>query len=190
MARNMHVLVLTAHSAHPGKRVVILEGRVRGAGQSGKDTGELLAWNNHQLGTLQKSYGHKVTSQVVQSHLDAIEVVQSLVKQEMIPCQYTPVQGYIQASERALTAEAKAFPGSGAEAKQVCIVTLQCLVKLQQSSCCFPDNRSSASQHLSTAPLSLATAIKASSAVFILLLKCGWCQMPAAAAKLAAGDSC
>ncbi|DBB18648.1 TPA: hypothetical protein ACH3X3_000265 [Trebouxia sp. C0006] len=102
-----------------GKKVVILEGRVRGAGQSGKDTGELLAWNNHQLSTLKKSYGQKVASQVVQSHLDAIEVVHTLVKQEMIPCQYTPAQGYIQASERTLTAEAKAFAGSGAEAKQV-----------------------------------------------------------------------
>jgi len=127
--------------------VVVLEGRVRGAGQSGKDTGELLAWNNHQLSTLQKSYGQKVASQVVQSHLDAIEVVHTLVKQEMIPCQYTPVQGYIQASERTLTAEAKAFAGSGAEAKQVCIMTRQCLMKLQQRSCYFPDNRSSASQH-------------------------------------------
>ncbi len=112
---------------------------MRGAGQSGKDTGELLAWNNHQLSTLKKSYGQKVASQVVQSHLDAIEVVHTLVKQEMIPCQYTPVQGYIQASERTLTAEAKAFAGSGAEAKQVCIMTLQCLMKLRPRSCCFSD---------------------------------------------------
>lgn len=113
--------------------MVILEGRVRGAGQSGKDTGELLAWNHHQFGALQKSYGQKVASQVVQSHLDAVEVVYNLVKQEMIPCQYTPVQGYIQASERTLTAEAKAFAESGAEAKQVCIMTLQCLVKMLQT---------------------------------------------------------
>lgn len=119
---------------------------MRGAGQSGKDTGELLAWNNHQLSALQKSYGQKVASQVVQSHLSAIEVVHSLVKQETIPCQYTPVQGYIQASERTLKAEAKAFAGSGVEAKQVCIMTLQCPMKLHPGSCCFSDKRLSASQ--------------------------------------------
>lgn len=120
---------------------------MRGAGQSGKDTGELLAWNNHQYSTLQKSYGQKVAAQVVQSHLDAVEVVHRLVEQEMIPCQYTPVQGYIQASERTLTAEAKAFAGSGAKAEQVCIITLQCLVKMQQRSCL---SRSTATRQLIT----------------------------------------
>lgn len=100
--------------------MVILEGRVRGAGQSGKDTGELLAWNNHQYSTLQHAYGQKIAAQVAQSHLDAVAAVCEVVKQEAIPCQYTPVSGYIQASDRTLAAELKAFDAPGVEVQQVC----------------------------------------------------------------------
>ena len=92
---------------------------MRGAGQSGKDTGELLAWNNHQFSTLQHAYGNKVTSQVAQSHQAAISAVHDLVKTESIPCQYTPVSGYIQASDRLLAAEAKAFDAVGTPAERV-----------------------------------------------------------------------
>ena len=92
---------------------------MRGAGQSGKDTGELLAWNNHQFSTLQHAYGNKVTSQVAQSHQAAISAVYDLVKTESIPCQYTPVRGYIQASDRLLAAESKAFAAAGTTAERV-----------------------------------------------------------------------
>jgi len=70
-------------------------------------------------------------------------VVHTLMKQDMIPWQYTPVQGYIQASETTLKAEAKAFAGSRAVAKQVRIKTLQCLVcaVCLQRSCCFTDSQ-------------------------------------------------
>lgn len=105
--------------AAAGKKVVVLEGRVVGAGQSGKDTGELLAWNNHQYSTLQHAYGQKIATQVAQSHLDAVKSVHDIVSQEAIPCQYTPVQGYIQASERTIAAEKKAFDAAGAQAEQV-----------------------------------------------------------------------
>ena len=106
--------------------MVVLEGRVVGAGQSGKDTGELLAWNNHQYSTLQHAYGQKIATQVAQSHLDAVKSVHDIVSQEAIPCQYTPVQGYIQASERTIAAEKKAFDAAGAQAEQVCIYMLSC----------------------------------------------------------------
>ncbi len=99
--------------------MVVLEGRVRGAGQSGKDTGELLAWNNHQYSTLQHAYGPKVTTKVAQSHLDAIQAVRDIVKQEAIPCQLTPVQGYIHGSDRTLAAEDKAFEAAGSDAQKV-----------------------------------------------------------------------
>ena len=92
---------------------------MRGAGQSGKDTGELLAWNNHQFSTLQHAHGKQVTSQVAQSHQAAIAAVYDLVKTESIPCQYTPVNGYIQASDRLLAAESKAFEAAGAPAEKV-----------------------------------------------------------------------
>lgn len=107
----------TANST--GKRVIVLEGRVRGAGQSGKDTGELLAWNNHQFNTLQHAYGNKVTSQVAQSHQAAVSAISDLVKEESIPCQYTPVSGYIQASDRLLGAESKAFEAAGVSSERV-----------------------------------------------------------------------
>lgn len=110
-------------SASTGKRVVVLEGRVRGAGQSGKDTGELLAWNNHQFNTLQQAYGDKLVAQVAQSHHAAIAAVRDLVKTESISCQYTPVNGYIQASERLLAAEGKAFNAAGTQAEKVRILT-------------------------------------------------------------------
>ena len=119
----MHVRIAEFGSAPPGKRVIVLEGRVRGAGQSGKDTGELLAWNNHQFHTLQQAYGDKLTAQVAQSHHAAIAAVHDLVKTESISCQYTPVTGYIQASERLLAAESKAFNAAGTQAEKVRTLT-------------------------------------------------------------------
>lgn len=103
--------------------MIVLEGRVRGAGQSGKDTGELLAWNNHQFNTLQQAYGDKLTAQVAQSHHAAIAAVHDLVKTESISCQFTPVTGYIQASERLLAAESKAFNAAGTQAEKVRTLT-------------------------------------------------------------------
>ena len=102
-----------------GKKVVVLEGRVRGAGQSGKDTGELLAWNNHSLSTLRDAYGQKVVSSVAQSHLDATNTVHNIISQEAIPCQDTPFPGYIQASKRKLAAELKAVQPAFSAAQQV-----------------------------------------------------------------------
>lgn len=106
-------------TACTGKRVVVLEGRVRGAGQSGKDTGELLAWNNHKFSTLQHAYGDKLIAQVAQSHRAAIATVHDMVKTESISCQYTPVSGYLQASDRLLAAESKAFDAAGSQAEKV-----------------------------------------------------------------------
>ena len=106
---------------HAGKKVVVLEGRMRGAGQSGKDTGELLAWNNHSLSTLHDSYGQKVVSAVAQSHLDAIKTVHGIISQEAIPCQFTPVSGYIQASERKLAAELRTVQSTFSAAQQVSV---------------------------------------------------------------------
>ena len=109
--------------------MVVLEGRLRGAGQSGKDTGALLGWNNHSLNTLQQSYGQKVASQVAQSHLDAIKTVQEIVKQETIPCQFTRVPGYIHGSERTLSAEHKAFQSVFTEPELVsppCLILYRC----------------------------------------------------------------
>lgn len=109
--------------AAAGKRVVVLEGRVRGAGQSGKDTGELLAWNNHKFSTLQHAYGDKLIAQVAQSHRAAIATVHDMVKTESISCQYTPVSGYLQASDRLLAAESKAFDAAGSQAEKVYLGT-------------------------------------------------------------------
>lgn len=92
---------------------------MRGAGQSGKDSGELLAWNSHQFNTLQHAYGNKVTSQVAQSHQAAVSAISDLVKEESIPCQYTPVSGYIQASDRLLAAESKALDAAGMRSEKV-----------------------------------------------------------------------
>ena len=94
---------------------------MRGAGQSGKDTGDLLAWNNHSLSTLHDSYGQKIVSSVAQSHLDAIKTVHSIISQEAIPCQFTPVPGYIQASERKLAAELRTVQSTFSAAQQVSV---------------------------------------------------------------------
>ena len=102
-----------------GKRVVVLEGRVRGAGQSGKDTGELLAWNNHSLSTLEHAYGKQRTAQVVKSQQDAIAAVCDTINAESIHCQCTLVKGYINASQRKLNAECKAFGATENHSEQV-----------------------------------------------------------------------
>lgn len=98
---------------------MVLENRVRGAGQSGRDTGELSSWNNHHYSKFQEEMGAKVASQIAQSQLDAIALVREVVKAEGIPCDLTGVPTYLASSERGLAAEEKAYHVDGDKAEQV-----------------------------------------------------------------------
>lgn len=104
---------------HAGKKVVVLENRVRGAGQSGRDTGELSTWNNHHYSRFQQEMGAKAASQIAQSQLDAIALVRGIVKAEGIPCDLNGVPTYLTSSERGLAAEAQAYHVTGDKAEQV-----------------------------------------------------------------------
>lgn len=109
-----------------GKKVVVLENRVRGAGQSGRDTGELLSWNNHHYSKFQQEMGAKAASQIAQSQLDAIALVRDIVKAEGIPCDLDGVPTYLTSSERGLSAEAQAYHITGDKAEQVQLLILKC----------------------------------------------------------------
>ena len=95
-----------------------MENRLRGAGQSGRDTGELWTWNNHHYSTFQNEFGAKLASQIAQSQLDAVSLVRNIVKREGIPCGLSGVPTYLSSSERLHSAEARAYHTNDEEANQ------------------------------------------------------------------------
>ena len=97
----------------------MLENRVRGAGQSGRDTGELSTWNNHHYSKFQQEMGAKAAAQIAQSQLDAIALVRQIVKAEAIPCDLNGVPTYLTSSGRGLAAEASAYHADSNKAEQV-----------------------------------------------------------------------
>lgn len=112
------------HLCFAGKKVAVLENRVRGAGQSGRDTGELWTWNNHHYSKFQDELGAKVATQIAQSQLDAVGFVRNLVKQEGIPCGLSGVPTYLSSSERLVSAEARAYHTNDEAASQVHNLTI------------------------------------------------------------------
>jgi len=69
---------------HSGKKVAVLEARVIGGGQSGKDTGEISTWNNHTYKRLESLYSAEKTTRIAASQKAALDFVETVVKEKRI----------------------------------------------------------------------------------------------------------
>src|SRR4051812_23950543 len=74
-----------------GKKVVLLEAREIGFGTTGNSTGNLYGLVDEHLSRLKSSWGLEKSSQVVQSRLEAINFIESVVKENGIDCEFKRV---------------------------------------------------------------------------------------------------
>lgn len=71
-----------------GKRVIVLEAGAIGAGTTGASTGNLYAVVDRQLSTLEAKWGRETMEAVVQSRVDAIDLIEDTVRRHGIDCAF------------------------------------------------------------------------------------------------------
>lgn len=104
-----------------GKKVAVLESRVVGAGQSGRDTGEISTYNNHTYKKLDSLYGSTKTQQIAESQKAALEFVEEVVKQKKINCGFSRQDAYVFFEDPSVGPEFKAILNAGLhDTKEVC----------------------------------------------------------------------
>ncbi|GBG82654.1 hypothetical protein CBR_g35020 [Chara braunii] len=78
-----------------GKKVVLLESRVRGAGQTGRTTAHLMVWNDDYYSVLARTFGRSKAMMVADSHVKAIDFVERVIDEERIKCDFRRVDGFL-----------------------------------------------------------------------------------------------
>ena len=96
-----------------GKRVAVLEARVVGGGQSGRDTGEISTWNNHTYKRLEQLYGTEKTALVAASQKAALEFVEEVVKSKRINCGFARQDAFVFFDSPTVGPEYKALLNAG-----------------------------------------------------------------------------
>jgi glycine/D-amino acid oxidase-like deaminating enzyme len=79
-------LTTAVHLLRSGKKVVVLEAKVVGSGNSGRHTGELTTWKRHQYSSLHELYDKDTIAGIARSHKAAVQHVQKVVSDENIDC--------------------------------------------------------------------------------------------------------
>lgn len=98
---------------HSGKKVAVLEARVIGGGQSGKDTGEISTWNNHTYKRLESLYGAEKTTRIAASQKAALDFVESVVKEKRINCGFSRQDAFVFFDSPSVGPEFKALLNAG-----------------------------------------------------------------------------
>lgn len=96
-----------------GKKVAVLESRVIGGGQSGRDTGEISTWNNHTYKKLESLYGPEKTTRIAASQKAALEFVENVVKEKRINCGFARQDAYVFFDSPSVGPEFKALLNAG-----------------------------------------------------------------------------
>lgn len=91
----------------------MLESRVIGGGQSGKDTGEISTWNNHTYKNLESLYGADKTQQIAESQKAALQFVEQTVKQKKINCGFQRQDAFVFFESPSVGPEFKAVLNAG-----------------------------------------------------------------------------
>ena len=81
--------------ASSGRQVVLIEDGLIGSGESGRTTAHLTNALDDRYFELQKIFGVENARLIAQSHTEAINWVEQLVKTEQINCDFTRVDGYL-----------------------------------------------------------------------------------------------
>ena len=78
-----------------GKRVVVLEDRAVGAGQTGVTTAHLTSANDDRFFALEGMHGLDGSRLAYESHQAAVDAIARIVEQEGIDCDYQGLDGYL-----------------------------------------------------------------------------------------------
>jgi glycine/D-amino acid oxidase-like deaminating enzyme/nitrite reductase/ring-hydroxylating ferredoxin subunit len=78
-----------------GKKVVVVEDGLPGSGESGRTTAQLVTALDDRYYHLHKLFGCDGVKAIAESHLAAIDFVESTVRQEKIDCEFKRVNGYL-----------------------------------------------------------------------------------------------
>jgi len=83
-----------------GRRVVVLESLNLGEGQSGQTTAHVTAVLDMRYHKLLGMHGAEKTRLVLQSHLEALDQIESIIHAENMDCEFKRLNGYLCASHR------------------------------------------------------------------------------------------
>src|SRR2546426_2830761 len=81
--------------AHAGKSVVVLDDGPIGGGMTGRTTAHLVTALDDRYFELEKLHGEKGARLAAESHAAAIDLVESIVKEEKIDCEFERLDGYL-----------------------------------------------------------------------------------------------
>lgn len=81
--------------AKRGHKVMILEGSTLGSGQSSRTTAHLSYQMEETLERLVKKHSEEALAEYIQSHKKAIDMVEEIVLQESISCDFKRLPGYL-----------------------------------------------------------------------------------------------
>ena len=81
--------------AKAGKKVVVLEARSIGGGESGRTTAHLTNAMDDRIYVLEHVHGEEGARQVVRSHGAAVDRIEQIVRDENIDCDFERVDGYL-----------------------------------------------------------------------------------------------
>eukprot|EP00882_Tetradesmus_deserticola_P000301 GHRQ01000333.1.p1 GENE.GHRQ01000333.1~~GHRQ01000333.1.p1 ORF type:complete len:663 (+),score=295.35 GHRQ01000333.1:150-2138(+) len=99
--------------AKAGKRVVVLESRLLGSGQTGRALGDMTSWHTGLFSSLERWTSKEQRQQVGISNAEAINFVESVVESEGISCGFTRCPNYL------LPGPAVAVPGDSRDPRSV-----------------------------------------------------------------------
>ena len=91
----------------------MLESRVIGGGQSGRDTGELTTYNTHTYKRLESLYGPEMTTKIAASQKAALEFVEDVVKTKRINCGFSRQDAFVFFDSPSVGPEFKALLNAG-----------------------------------------------------------------------------
>lgn len=109
--------------AKAGKKVIILEKDSIGSGETGRTTAHLTNVFDNRYTEMEKIHGEERTKLLAQSHTAAIEMIETIVREEGIACDFRRVSGYLIAGKdsdlEVLKEERKAVERAGLSVHEV-----------------------------------------------------------------------
>lgn len=78
-----------------GKKVVVVDNKEVGSGQTGKTTAHVMMWNDDYYMEIESKFGKDKTRQVAMSHVAAADFIEQVIKNEKIDCEWERVDGYL-----------------------------------------------------------------------------------------------
>eukprot|EP00898_Chlorokybus_atmophyticus_P005908 jgi/Chlat1/6318/Chrsp44S09058 len=88
--------VSTAYNlAKKGKKVVLLEARTIGAGQTGRTTAHLMGWNDDYYHVIEEKFDNETARRVAMAHRKTVDFIEQASQEEGIECEFLRCPGYL-----------------------------------------------------------------------------------------------